>query len=791
LAGLDKAHRPGREKRTKTSVGDIVLDYKGELLTVTGMLPKPPTPPTLKIKGQTITLAWSQERSDDEALAIPTTGFIVHFCRRPNPFKDGAFPHVTENEAFEEVHCEASEMTVVIDKFAYGAPLSDDCDYEVRLSVETIVGRSDWSKPVVGRTLKLPSVASKMMEFYLVNHAMLSVLQQGVTPWELYQSGGKKTLFLGLTVEAERPCTDSRFKTQLAVRLVDVAAEFEPHILAAHAGDRDKTIVVVFVGSSGYGKSTQINAFVSYLLGGEADDLARIMVIDDRGANQAQSVTQHITCYRIRPLSSRFGGKTLLIVDTPGYGDARGFERDAFVTAAMSEFFKTIGHVNAIIFTCRANEARTTFLSPVSTYIFSLFAKDVQSCLRTIYTFSDAGNPLARGSLRALQWPVENGEVEVNNAAFTIELDAQNAHKVRDWWLMSVKSQFRVMRMLLCMPPVPTAASAFVTQDRLELERKCELAEKKILRTANDAQNLIANMGALAKAVGAASGEKILVEEDRSVAKPVLDGMATTLCLACNWTCHEICTRSDDDDKKYCCVMSDGNCIVCKGRCHWSKHKNAKHIIVTEKHSEWVVPEDLIKRWNANNNTLEGALLDVMDAYLELQEELRKDILYLAQLTEKLMNTALLHDPSALINYIETLIQTSRARGGPPEQLMQLTTAKNTLILVREVKERGVETTFESQILLQIIRAVRTEMHRRKELKPRDRAREEEKPCNLYNDLREKLPPEIQKKAPELLRKEGYFFSGAYYPENLQAIVKLVQVVLRDGGVVAALAASH
>jgi hypothetical protein len=60
LAGVDKAHRPGREKRTKTSVGDIVLDYKGKLLIVTGMLPKPPTPPTLKIKGQTITVAWSQ-----------------------------------------------------------------------------------------------------------------------------------------------------------------------------------------------------------------------------------------------------------------------------------------------------------------------------------------------------------------------------------------------------------------------------------------------------------------------------------------------------------------------------------------------------------------------------------------------------------------------------------------------------------------------------------------------------------------------------------------------------------
>jgi hypothetical protein len=85
-------------------------------------------------------------------------------------------------------------------------------------------------------------------------------------------------------------------------------------------------------------------------------------------------------------------------------------------------------------------------------------------------------------------------------------------------------------------------------------------------------------------------------------------------------------------------------------------------------------------------------------------------------------------------------------------------------------------------------------MHRRKKLKPHERAREEEKPCSLYNDLREKLPAEIQKKAPEPLKKEGMLegllSSGALYPENLQAIVKLVQVVLRDGGVVAAVEGS-
>ena len=81
--------------------------------------------------------------------------------------------------------------------------------------------------------------------------------------------------------------------------------------------------------------------------------------------------------------------------------------------------------------------------------------------------------------------------------------------------------------------------------------------------------------------------------------------------------------------------------------------------MVVEKHEEWVVPETLITKWNSGNNTLEGALLGAISVYLKLQEELRNDILYLANLTAKLKATALLHDPTALIKYIETLIQTA------------------------------------------------------------------------------------------------------------------------------------
>ncbi|KAI3011067.1 hypothetical protein CBS147346_1268 [Aspergillus niger] len=220
--------------------------------------------------------------------------------------------------------------------------------------------------------------------------------------------------------------------------------------------------------------------------------------------------------------------------------------------------------------------------------------------------------------------------------------------------------------------------------------------------------------------------------------------------------------------------------------------KNATYIITTEKHSVWMVPNDLIKRWNKTNNSLEAALLTAMDKYLQLQlkEGLRKDILELAELSRELTSTVLLHDPTSLIKYVDLLIKIARARGAPSEHLMQLATAGNTLVIVREVKGKGEGATRDSMILLEVLGGVREEMKRRMKLSPNERATEEEKPCTLYNDLHKKLPAEIQAKAPKPLETQNRKTKGALYPENLKAVVKLVQAVLKDGGVVAALAAS-
>ncbi|KAA8494090.1 Neoverrucotoxin subunit beta [Porphyridium purpureum] len=802
VASVKKALRLGDVKRKTTYVGDIVLIGSGPApLVVSGLLPgKPPSPAVIVIE-QTASVSWSLKlRSEAQEEAMPTTSFVVRYRPRPNAARDGAIERVSDNEAFMEMRVDLAAATAVANgedstRLILGN-LLDNCDYEVCLCVETIVGPSEWSAATIVRTSKLPSTATRMIDFF--NHGSINrqTMQGDSRPWHL-TSDVQPTLYLGNRTIATRKCgQDTRFPGELAIRVVDVAPEFMPEVTAHNARDEENTKIIVFVGASGHGKSTQINAFFSYLLGGELDDSARIMVIDDRGADQAKSVTKYITCYRVRPFSPLFEGKTLWIVDTPGYGDSESFDRDRYISVAMHELFGLIKHVHAIVFTCRANEIRTTILQMVATQVFDRFARNLRGCLRTIYTFSDVGTPQARRALEAVGWPVDNGDVEVNNAAFGVAAPANAADpKIRDWWKLSMNGQARVLSMLFRMSPLPTDPSRNVTETRLELDQKCDLVEKKILLTANDAQVLRAQLGALAGAVGAAPGQKVEVKTVETRQEDLPSGKFTTLCTNCHRSCHEICSLKDDADKIRCWAMdSDGHCRICKGHCLWTAHKNTTFILRPFERTQYMVPQELINRWDKNNKLLEAALLNMIERYINLQKDLRADIMYLAELTERLKKTALLYNPALLLNYIDSLIHTSRARGASAEQIAQLTTAKNTLLILKQVKESGGENAArDSLVLADVLGKVMKEMTRRTKLDANQRAEEEDESCGLYNELWTTLPDYIQTKAPAKLKTGGLFNlgkGGAKYAENLKAVVELVKLILTDGGVLAELAKS-
>ena len=66
---------------------------------------------------------------------------------------------------------------------------------------------------------------------------------------------------------------------------------------------------------------------LNWLLGVEASDLFRLVLVDDSsvsGKQKAESVTQFITVYKIRHLpgmSDILQKKNIMIVDSPGFGD--------------------------------------------------------------------------------------------------------------------------------------------------------------------------------------------------------------------------------------------------------------------------------------------------------------------------------------------------------------------------------------------------------------------------------------------------------------------------------------
>ena len=280
--------------------------------------------------------------------------------------------------------------------------------------------------------------------------------------------------------------------------MVDVASEFEPHIAASSYDDENNSKVIMFVGETGSGKTTQINAFISYLLGADLKDEKRILVIDDRNMDVASSITQYITIYCIRPISELFEGKTYYIIDTPGFGDTAGMQRDEFVTQAMHVMFNTITRINAIVLVGKATLSRATpGLRALTTSIFHLFAKDIEGCLRTILSFSDAGQSPAKKVLERLGWlEYCDTVIEVNNYAFGIA-NAATSDKIqslRHWWNISMQGQQQVHHNLQMMESVLTQQSANVTYQRQELKEKCDNLKKSLYRTAKDTSKIVKSL---------------------------------------------------------------------------------------------------------------------------------------------------------------------------------------------------------------------------------------------------------------------------------------------------------
>ena len=91
-------------------------------------------------------------------------------------------------------------------------------------------------------------------------------------------------------------------------------------------------------------KTTLLNSFVNALLGVEMNDNFRFKIISENfNKSQAFSQTTEVKYYNIRSIGNY---PLVKIIDTPGYGDTRGIERDKEITDQIKIFIDYIDLYN-------------------------------------------------------------------------------------------------------------------------------------------------------------------------------------------------------------------------------------------------------------------------------------------------------------------------------------------------------------------------------------------------------------------------------------------------------------
>lgn len=117
---------------------------------------------------------------------------------------------------------------------------------------------------------------------------------------------------------------------------------------------------------------------------------------------------------------------TLNIIDTPGFGDTRGIDRDQRTIDHIRQLFSETGakgvhFLDAVCFVVKAPDARLTVSQRyILSSIMSLFGKDIESNICTLITFGDGVEPPVLGSLKEADIPF-GSTFQFNNSALFAE----------------------------------------------------------------------------------------------------------------------------------------------------------------------------------------------------------------------------------------------------------------------------------------------------------------------------------------------------------------------------------
>lgn len=463
-----------------------------------------------------------------------------------------------------------------------------------------------------------------------------------------------------------------------------------------------KTVMVV--GATGAGKSTLIDGMVNYILDVAWEEDVRFKLIDltegeiEKRQDQSISQTEWITCYSIHWLPGCLIDYHLNIIDTPGFGDTRGIDRDKMLVEQIRSLFSDPGDqgidtLDAVWFVTQAPMCR---LSPTQRYIFdsilAVFGKDIKSNIFVLVTFADGKPPPVFDALREAEVPYERG-FTFNNSALYVNPSNNQTGKI--FWNMGKKGFNDFFEILNQTEARSLTLTSEVLHTRKMLEEKISIVQKQItdgMQRLSIMREEEEELDRNRRLIADNQDFSYEVSEEQVMKEDLPVGQHTTTCLTCNRTCHENCAFADDNQKMNCVAMSNNYCTVCPKKCIWSDHKNLPYLIYLETRKITKTYEQTKAKYQAAEKD-KSKNINVIDKMKTEYNLLMVDnstlVTEVKGCINRLQEIALRPNPISEIEYIDILIENEEEakKTGYKDRIKILKELRQMAVNIKDIKE--------------------------------------------------------------------------------------------------------
>lgn len=368
---------------------------------------------------------------------------------------------------------------------------------------------------------------------------------------------------------------------------------------------------------------------------------------------------------------------TLNIIDTPGFGDTRGIERDQGIINQIRQLFSSQGDkgvlfIDAVCFIVKAPDARLTVSQRyIFSSIMSLFGKDIESNICTLITFADGAEPPVLASLKEANLPF-GSTFQFNNSALFAENKKLTTTSLSPmFWEMGCSSFQKFFDQLSHFETKSLTQTKDVLKEREQLKTVIASILPQVKAGLSKLGELRDQLEIFKKHKDDIENNKDFeyeVEETKQFLVDLPRGQHVTNCLQCNITCHEDCGIADDAEKSGCWAMTNGKCRICIGKCIWSDHKNTPYIFrysiekVKKTYTEMKQKYEQAKGSKLTHETyIEELTYDVEYLF----ENVKLMMAEMNRCKTRLKEIALRPDPLSVVEHIELMIEAEETEKQP------------------------------------------------------------------------------------------------------------------------------